>query len=94
MTRLMGWHAAVAITMLACGISAPAHAGQPQCLLGTSQVGARLVCDQDACVRQRPETDCTLTQAAVVRDDRVRSPSSARKRIVRDDVAILLARLD
>lgn len=83
--------AAITTVVLVFGLSAQAHAATPQCLLGTSAVGARLVCDEDGCVRQRREADCTLTQAAVVR---VRQPSSIRKRIVRDDVGILLARLD
>jgi hypothetical protein len=79
--------------VLACAFGAQAHAAPP-CLLGTSAMSARLVCDQDGCVRPRVDAECALTRATVVRVDRSRSLSLARKRVVRDDVAILLARLD
>jgi hypothetical protein len=95
MKRLMrSPRATVMIAVLACCVSAQAEAGPPQCLLGSAAASARLVCDQDGCVRPRSDTDCALTPATVVRVDRVRQPSLVRKRFVRDDVGLLLARLD
>lgn len=59
-----------------------------------SRVAARLVCDSDGCVRPISDIDCSVADTMVVAPGRVRGRLALPPRVARDEIALLLAKLN
>lgn len=72
-------------------IAAQGEAASQGCILG---VPARLVCDQDGCVRPATEPECRTTLVAMTRPAPRPHRAATAVRVGRDELSALLARLD
>jgi hypothetical protein len=81
---------AMMAAVLMAGTGAEAMAQAPQC---GPRAAARLVCDQDGCVRPSNDVNC-LVVASIVRAGKSPRRLALPVRADRDEVATLLARLN
>lgn len=88
MNRTFG--ATLALASLAITTPAAASEGLVRC---ASPAAGRLACDEDGCVRLRLEADCLLLAASPPKTRARRDQTTLQMRQPRDEVALLLARL-
>lgn len=91
MIKTLGGTLRVAMTIGAFACAATPGQAAPGCIFNAP---VRLVCDQDGCVRPASETDCGTITTALARPAPRPRRLTTPVRVERDELAMLLARLD